>query len=155
MINRQSGISTRPVVLLADDDEGDRELISRAFQTCGLACDLRIAVDGGQALDYLRRNGPFASAPRPDLVLLDLNMPRVSGHEVLAQVRADEKLRVIPIVVLTTSEHDQDVIASYNLGCNGYIKKPVEANQFVQTITDAVAYWFETVTLPTAVDGQM
>lgn len=144
----------RVVILLAEDDPGDQELTRRALQGDVLRTDLQIVENGEQVLDYLYRRGAYAApgaAPRPDLILLDLNMPRMSGREVLARIKQDPSFSRIPIVVLTTSSQETDIVKSYSLGCNSYIQKPVEIEQFIQVIRQLGNYWFELVTLPPAV----
>ncbi len=116
-----------------------------------LRTDLRIANNGEEALEYLQRQGRYAepgAAPRPDLILLDLNMPKRNGREVLKEIKADEELCRIPIVVLTTSEQEADIVQSYDLGCSSYIQKPVDIDQFIAVVRRLGNYWFEIVTLP-------
>lgn len=138
------------VVLLAEDDPGEQELTRRALHDDMIKTDLHVVSNGEQALDYLHQRNGYTSgdAPRPDLVLLDLNMPRIDGREVLRQMRNDASLRRIPVVVLTTSKQEEDIIRSYNLGCNSFITKPVDLNGFVHTVRELGSYWFELVTLP-------
>lgn len=141
----------RPVVLLVEDDPGDQELTRRAMQNDATHADLRIASDGEEAMDYLLRRGRYAdpaSAPRPNVILLDLNMPRMNGRQVLEQLRNIDDLRRIPVIVLTTSKHEEDILRSYDLGCNSYVTKPVELDEFVDTIRRLGLYWLELVTLP-------
>jgi CheY-like chemotaxis protein len=143
----------RVVILMAEDDPGDQELTRRALQDDILRVDLRIVENGEEALDYLHRRGRFAvegTAPRPDLFLLDLNMPRMGGREVLAHLKKDPDLCRIPVVVLTTSNQEIDIVKSYSLGCNSYIRKPVDLAQFAAIIRTLENYWFEVVTLPPA-----
>ncbi len=139
-------------ILLADDDEDDRELTREALQDSRLANEMRFAVDGQDLLDYLRRRGGYADtsvdAPRPDLILLDLNMPRKDGREALAEIKADPALRRIPVVVLTTSKAEADVMRSYDLGCNSFITKPVTFGGLVEVLRTWTRYWFEIVALP-------
>lgn len=138
------------VVLLVDDDSGDQELTRRALADGVHRVDLRITSDGEEALDYLYRRGRFedpALAPPPDLILLDLNMPRVDGRQVLMRVKADPELRSLPIVVLTTSQHETDILQSYSLGCNSFVSKPVTMEGFVTALRELGSYWFELVTL--------
>lgn len=139
------------VVLLVDDDTADQELTRRVLDGDVINTDLRIVSNGEAALDYLHRRGQFADAaraPRPDLMLLDLNMPRIDGKQVLHDMRSSAALRAIPVVVLTTSRQEEDIIRSYNLGCNSFITKPVTIDGFMQTIRQLGSYWFELVTLP-------
>ncbi|BCY09260.1 response regulator [Actinoplanes sp. L3-i22] len=135
-------------VLVVDDDDADTLMIVEALQTATVPPIVHRAVDGQEALDFLRRRGPFAEAVRPDLVLLDLNMPRVSGHEVLAEVKSDPELRAIPVVVLTTSDAAADIIGSYGEHANAYVNKPMDLDSFeavVQTIND---FYSEVAVLP-------
>jgi CheY-like chemotaxis protein len=139
------------VVLLVEDDQDDQELSRRAFQRGPLHVDLRIASNGQEALDYLL--GQAASLenddPAPvDLVLLDLNMPNMDGRELLRRMRAHPKLRRIPVVVMTTSRQEEDVVRSYELGCNSFISKPVELDAFIKVLDNLGSYWFQLVTLP-------
>lgn len=139
------------VILLADDDPGDQELTRRALEDDVLRVDLRIVSDGEEALDYLHRRGPFATAgaaPRPDLILLDLNMPRKNGREVLQSLKKCPDLCRIPVVILTTSEQEADILATYDLGCNSYVQKPVDIERFINVVREMGNYWFEVVTLP-------
>ena len=139
------------VILLVDDDPGDQELTRRALKHETIRIDLRVADDGEQAMDYLKRRGQFedpADSPIPDLILLDLNMPKKNGREVLAELRHDERLSRIPVVVLTTSEQEADILRSYDLGCNSYIQKPVDIDQFIESVRRLGTYWFNVVTLP-------
>jgi CheY-like chemotaxis protein len=139
------------VILLAEDDRGDQELTRRALEEGKIHTDLRVVEDGEEALAYLFRRGRYrepASSPKPDLLLLDLNLPRVDGREVLEQVRADSRLRGMAVVVLTTSRREEDIVYSYGLGCNSFITKPVVMDQFIQIIQALEEYWFQIVTLP-------
>ncbi len=144
-------------ILMADDDEDDRELTQDALQDSRLANKMRFVVDGQDLLDYLRRQGPYAGpgveAPRPGMILLDLNMPKMDGREALAVIKADESLRQIPVVVLTTSKDEEDVLRSYDLGVNSFITKPVTFAGLVEVMQTWTRYWFEIVELPTRPNG--
>ncbi len=139
-------------ILLIEDDPADQELTRRALREAeGLSIDLRIAADGGEALDYLFQRGDFADperAPRPDLVLLDLNLPGTPGKRVLEAIKSDAKLRALPIVVLTTSARRRDIQESYELGCNSYVVKPLDAHQFFRVFGELCSYWLDVVALP-------
>lgn len=140
-----------PVIVMADDDADDRMLTRDAFAESGLLCDLRFVNDGVELLDYLAREGAFSSpgaAPQPCLILLDLNMPRMDGREALARIRADESLRHVPVVVLTTSKAREDVIASYAGGGNTFITKPVSYSALVEAVRCFGQYWFDVAELP-------
>ena len=120
-------------VLLVEDDPGDVFLIREAFAH-KVHNALHVVSDGVAALDFLRRRGAYPEAPRPDLILLDLNLPLRDGREILAEIKADEDLRTIPIVVLTTSEADEDIARSYDLGANAYVTKPVDFDRFIEVV---------------------
>jgi len=139
------------LILLVEDDRGSQELTRRALDEGKFRNELRIVEDGEEALAYLFRRGKYkdpATSPTPDLLLLDLNLPRVDGREVLEQVRADSKLRRMAVVVLTTSRQEEDILRSYELGCNSFITKPVDLNQFMQVIQALERYWFQIGVLP-------
>jgi len=139
------------VILLVEDDPEDQELTRRAFQISKLRNRLLVVDDGEQALDYLYRRGQFGrpeSSPRPDLILLDLNMPKLDGRAVLKRIKEDPELRRIPVVVLTTSSQEEDILRSYDLGVNSYITKPVQMEGFMKAIKDLERYWFSLVVLP-------
>jgi len=138
-------------ILMADDDADDRRLTQEAFEEARLINDVRFVENGEQLLDYLRRKGPYAApaeAPRPGLILLDLNMPRKDGRTVLKELKGDPELRQIPVVVLTTSKADEDIYKSYDLGVNSYIVKPVTFEALVDILQTLEKYWFEIVELP-------
>ena len=138
-------------ILMADDDEDDRLMAKEALDEARLANDIRFVVDGEELLDYLHRRGKFtdpADSPRPGLILLDLNMPKKDGREALEEIKADPDLRLIPIVVLTTSEAEEDIYRSYDLGVNSFITKPVSFEGLVYVITALAQYWFQIVQLP-------
>jgi CheY-like chemotaxis protein len=150
---RRCDLRGRPMtILLADDDEEDRELAREAMQDARLRNEMRFAVDGQDLMDYLRRNGSYASesvdAPRPGIILLDLNMPKKDGREALQEIKADPALRQIPVVVLTTSKDEEDVLRSYDLGVNSFITKPVTFAGLVEVMRTWTRYWFEIVDLP-------
>jgi CheY-like chemotaxis protein len=141
----------RITILLADDDEDDRLLAQQAFEECRLANELRMVADGEELLDYLHHRGAFAapvSAPRPGLILLDLNMPRKDGREALREIKADPALRQIPVVVFTTSKAEEDVARSYDLGVSSFIAKPVTFDGLVATMKTLGQYWIGVVELP-------
>jgi CheY-like chemotaxis protein len=141
--------SPRPVeILLVEDNPGDVRLTQEALHESKLRNNLSVARDGVEALAFLRREGSYAGAPRPDLILLDLNLPRKDGREVLAEVKSDPALRTIPVVVLTTSKAEQDVVQSYNLHANCYVTKPVDLEQFITVVQSIEGFWFSIVTLP-------
>lgn len=140
----------RAVILLVDDDPGDQELTRRALMGGGLRVDLRVAQDGEEALDYLNQRGRFegGNAPFPDLLLLDLNMPKLDGREVLKSIKADPRLRKLPVLVMTTSRQETDIVRSYDLGCNSFVTKPVDVDEFLRAVRDLGEYWLRLVTLP-------
>ena len=141
--------SGRPAeILLVEDNPGDVRLTIEALRESKVANNLNVARDGVEALAYLRREGAYANAVRPDLILLDLNMPRKDGREVLAEIKAEPKLRTIPVVVLTTSRAEQDVLRSYELQANCYITKPVDLEQFISIVQSIENFWLTIVTLP-------
>lgn len=135
-------------VLMVDDDEGDVELTRTAWQNNKLRVDLHTVPDGELAMAFLRHEAPYEWAPRPDLILLDLNMPRKDGREVLMEVKGDSDLKTIPIVVLTTSSADIDILKSYQLGCNCYATKPVGFKEFTDIIKKIEEFWLTVIKLP-------
>jgi CheY-like chemotaxis protein len=135
-------------ILLIEDSPADIELTREALEDVKLANDLHVARDGVEALDFLYRRNGHEDAPRPDLVLLDLNLPRKDGRAVLAEVKNDPSLRRIPVVVLTTSGEDQDILRAYDLQVNSYIRKPVGLDRFVEVVRSLENYWLGIVTLP-------
>ncbi len=139
-------------VLLVEDDPGDVLMTREAFDEY-LHNRLDVVTDGAAALAYLRREEPYADAPRPDLILLDLNLPRRDGREVLAEVKEDPDLRLIPVVVMTTSEAERDLIRTYNLHANAYIVKPLDLDQFIEVVQAIENFWFTVVKLPRVSDA--
>jgi len=141
--------NTQPfVVLLVEDEPADAHLVRITLRENRLLVDLHVTRDGVEALEFLRRQTPYEKTPRPDLILLDLNMPRMDGREFLAAIKADSALSAIPVVVLTTSDVERDVVASYQLQAAGYITKPVDMEQFSSAIRSLGNYWFALVRLP-------
>jgi CheY-like chemotaxis protein len=136
-------------VLLVEDDPGDVLLIREAFEDNKVANRLHVVADGVEALEFMRRRGVHANAPRPDLVLLDLNLPRKDGREVLAEAKEDDDLRSIPIVVLTTSQAEEDVLRSYDLHANAYVTKPVDFENFIGVVRQIDQFFVSVVKLPT------
>jgi len=135
-------------ILLAEDNPGDVRLTIEALRYNKVQNNLQVARDGEEAMAYLRREGAFAQATRPDLILLDLNMPKKSGLEVLAEVKGDPDLRRIPVVILTTSAAEQDILRSYDLHANCYVTKPVELDQFMEVVRQIEGFWMQIVKLP-------
>jgi CheY-like chemotaxis protein len=135
-------------VLLVEDDVGDVLLIQEAFADNKVRNRLHRVADGVEAIAFLRREGEYADAPRPDLVLLDLNLPRKDGREVLAEVKADEALKQIPVVVLTTSKADEDILRSYKLHANAYVTKPVDFERFIEVVRQIDEFFVTVVKLP-------
>ncbi len=132
------------VILLVEDNPDDEELTRLAFKECKFANELVVARDGQEALDYLFATGKYSNrdfCDQPQMVLLDLKLPRVDGLEVLRRIRADERIKFLPVVILTTSKQEQDMVASYSLGANSYIQKPVDFNQFVEAVCQLGLYW--------------
>jgi CheY-like chemotaxis protein len=135
-------------ILLIDDNPGDAHLTRMALREAKIHSELDHVIDGVEALEYLRRQGRFADRPRPHLLLLDLNMPRMDGRQFLAELKRDEALRSLPVVVLTTSDVERDVASSYDLGAAGYITKPVVYDGLVEALRRLEGYWFALVRLP-------
>ena len=139
------------IILMADDDPEDQMLVREAWKESRLANDLRFVSDGEHLMDYLYRRGEYGdpgSSPRPGLILLDLNMPKKDGREALEEIKADPDLMRIPIVVLTSSKADEDIVSSYNLGVSGFITKPVTFDGLVRIMKALGKYWIEIVELP-------
>lgn len=134
--------------LLVEDNPGDVRLTQEALKECKLRNNLSVVGDGVEALAFLRREGEYADAPKPDVILLDLNLPRKGGREVLAEIKADPILRRIPVVVITSSEAEQDVLASYDLHVNCYVNKPVDLDQFIKVVRSIGTFWLTIVKLP-------
>ncbi|MBF0476458.1 MAG: response regulator [Deltaproteobacteria bacterium] len=135
-------------ILLVEDDPADVDLTQEALESSKIKVNLHVAKDGVEAMDFLRGRGRFATAPFPDLILLDLNMPKKDGREVLAEIKADDKLKLIPVVVLTTSQAEEDILKSYDLGANCYISKPVGLTEFSRVVRSIEDFWFTVVKLP-------
>ena len=135
---------------MVEDSPGDVRLTREPLKEGKVRNNFHVARDGVEALEFLRREGEFADAPRPDLILLDLNMPRMDGREVLQEIKADETLRLIPVVILTTSKAEEDVVRSYKLNANCYITKPVDLDQFIKVVRSIEDFWLTVVRLPTA-----
>ena len=135
-------------ILMAEDDPQDQLLVREAFRRAQVANHLNFVNDGEELLDYLCRRGPFAEAVRPDLILVDLNMPRKDGREAISQIKSDANLRGIPIVVLTSSGAEEDIVHSYDLGVSSYIRKPVTFEKLVEVIRTLRTYWIGIVELP-------
>jgi CheY-like chemotaxis protein len=143
------GSPGRPVqILLVEDSPSDVAMTLAALQEGGIPSDMHVVGDGEVAMDFLHRRGEFYDAPRPDLILLDLNLPKKDGREVLAEVKADEDLKVIPVVVLTTSSAEADVLRSYRLHANSYVTKPVGFEEFLFAVQQIEQFWLTFVRLP-------
>jgi two-component system, chemotaxis family, response regulator Rcp1 len=142
-------IGQRPAqVLLVEDSPTDVLMTQEALGQTNLLSNLHVVEDGIEAVAFLRRIGSYGHVPRPDLILLDYNLPRKDGREVLAEVKADAKLKAIPVVVLTTSQAERDILAAYSLHANCYVTKPVNLKDFIQVIHEIVTFWFTVVSLP-------
>jgi two-component system response regulator len=140
---------SKPVeVLLVEDNPGDVVLTREALRDNKLEINLSVVADGEEALHFLTRQGRFSAAPRPDLILLDLNLPRKDGREVLAAIKADKALRTIPVVILTSSEAEEDVLKAYHLCANCYVQKPLDLDQFTKVVHNIENFWFTVVKLP-------
>jgi two-component system, chemotaxis family, response regulator Rcp1 len=139
---------TAAEILLVEDNENDVELTRIGFKKSKLLLNLHHAKDGVECMEFLRKQGAYAGAPRPDLILLDLNMPRMNGREVLAEIVADQALCNLPVIVLTTSTDDEEVAKMYKLRCSSYIAKPVDLDQFLRVVQSLADYWFTIVVLP-------
>ena len=137
-------------ILLVEDNPADVRLTREAFSTGPFRCRINVAEDGETAMQFLRKTHPFEAAPRPDLVLLDLNLPRKDGRELLAEIKADSALRSVPVIVLTSSEADEDVASSYALHANCYIVKPADYSEFVGTVRSIESFWMGLARLPHA-----
>lgn len=135
-------------ILLVEDNPGDVRLTVEALRDGKVRNNLNVAVDGVEALAYLRREGIHQNATRPDIILLDLNLPRMDGRQVLEKIKADPNLKTIPVVILTTSRADEDIARSYHLQANCYIAKPVDLDQFIRVVQTIEEFWFTIVTLP-------
>jgi two-component system, chemotaxis family, response regulator Rcp1 len=140
---------TAPIeVLLVEDSPDDAALTVRALERAKLRNRIRVAVSGGEALAMLRREGAYASTPRPELILLDLNLPDKDGREVLAEIKADDRLRHIPVVVVTGSRDQDDVLTSYRQHANAYVTKPIDSREFLEAVNSIEQFWLQIVRLP-------
>ncbi|GAB3934763.1 response regulator [Larkinella terrae] len=144
MTNKQYNTS----ILIADDDADDRMLIEQAFRECNLKSDLYFVEDGEELMDFLHQRQPYESAIRPSLIILDLNMPRKNGIQALREIKANEQFRQIPVVVLTTSTAEEDILRTYDLGVSSYISKPFDFSTLLDITTTIKKYWIDTVSLP-------
>jgi len=135
-------------ILLVEDSPGDQRLTMEALKEGKINNNLYIVEDGEEAIAFLKKEAPFTSVPKPDLILLDLNLPKMNGQEVLEIIKADEDLKRIPVVILTTSQSDEDILNAYNLNANCYITKPVDFDQFIHVVNKIQEFWFTIVKLP-------
>ncbi len=135
-------------ILLVEDSPADILITREAFEEAKLLNSIHVAEDGVQAMEFLRRQGRYASAPRPDLILLDLNLPRKNGREVLAEIKNDPDLKAIPVIILTTSGADEDILKAYDLHANCYVVKPVGFESFLKAVQSIRNFWFSVVALP-------
>ena len=135
-------------ILLVEDNPGDADLAREALDSSKMNNNLQVVDDGEKAMAFLRREGSYFDVPRPDLILLDLNLPKKDGRQVLAEIKADAGLKRIPVVILTTSQAEEDVLKSYNLHANCYITKPIDLNQFLHVVRSIEEFWLSIVVLP-------
>ncbi|MGB9978407.1 response regulator [Methanobacterium sp.] len=135
-------------ILLVEDNEGDVGLVEEVFHEAKIMNNLNVAEDGEEAILFLRREGKFSNVPSPDIILLDLNLPGKDGREVLKEIKEDDELKRIPVVILTTSKAEEDILKSYNLHANSYITKPVDFDQFIKVIKSIENFWLDIVKLP-------
>ena len=143
-------IIDKPVeILLVEDNEGDVGLIEEVFEEAKIRNNLHIAEDGEEAILFLHGEGKFSGSPRPDIILLDLNLPKKDGREVLREIKEDNDLKNIPVVVLTTSGAEKDILRSYDLHANAYVTKPLDFDQFIMVVKSIANFWLEIVKLPT------
>jgi two-component system, chemotaxis family, response regulator Rcp1 len=150
----EANLGVRPIeILLVEDNPGDVRLAVEALRDAKVNNNLNTVMDGEEALAFLRRQDQYANAPRPDLVLLDLNLPRKSGREVLREVKEDPNLRRIPVVILTTSEAEEDILKAYNYNANCYVTKPVDLDQFIKVVRSIEDFWLTIVKLPSGASG--
>ena len=139
----------KPVeILLVEDNPGDVDLTMEALENSKIRNTVSVAGDGEEAMAFLRRTGKHAGAPRPDLILLDLNLPKKDGREVLAEIKSDDELKRIPVVIITTSQAEEDILSSYNLHANCYITKPIDLHQFIHVVKAIEDFWLTIVRLP-------
>jgi CheY-like chemotaxis protein len=139
----------KPVeILLVEDNEGDVGLIEEVFEEAKIRNNIHVAEDGEEAVLYLRGEGKFSGSPRPDIILLDLNLPKKDGREVLKEIKEDQNLHNIPVIVLTTSNAERDIIRAYDLHANAYITKPLDFDQFMKVVRSIENFWLESVNLP-------
>ena len=144
-----TALEDQPVIILMVEDNPTDVLIAReGFSSAKMRNTLHVADDGIEAIEFLHRRGKYAAAPRPDLIVLDLNMPRKNGQEVLAEIKTDDHLKDIPVVILTTSKSAEDISKAYGLHANCYISKPVDFNEFTEVVQTIQDFWFSVVTLP-------
>jgi CheY-like chemotaxis protein len=137
-------------ILLVEDNEGDVGLVEEVFEDAKIRNILHVAEDGEEAMNFLHKKEPFTKVPTPDIILLDLNLPQKDGREVLEEIKTDEDLKRIPVVVLTTSKAEEDILKSYDLHANSYITKPVDFDQFIKVIRSIEDFWLEVVRLPSS-----
>jgi len=142
-------IGKRIEVLLVEDNKGDIGLIEEVFDEAKIRNKLHVAEDGEEAILFLRGKGKFSGSPRPDIIILDLNLPNKDGREVLREIKEDENLNNIPVVVLTTSNAEKDILRAYDLHANAYITKPLDFNEFMKVVESIESFWLEIVQLPT------
>lgn len=135
-------------ILVVEDNPGDARLIKEVLNTNKSSYRLHIVEDGVEAMSFLNREGKFLHFPRPDLIFLDLNLPKKDGREVLNEIKTDDNLKLIPVVIMTTSQAEEDIIKAYSLHANCYVTKPLELDQFIKTIKSIVDFWFALVKLP-------
>jgi CheY-like chemotaxis protein len=144
-----TGNTTHPIeILLAEDNPGDVRLTREAIKDAKVHNRLHVVTDGVEAMAFLRHEGNYAAAPRPDLILLDLNMPRMDGREVLKQLKSDDNFRRIPVVIITSSQAEEDILKAYDLQANCYVTKPVDLEQFMKVIRSVEEFWLTVVKLP-------
>jgi two-component system, chemotaxis family, response regulator Rcp1 len=147
-MGRLEGVGMELQVLMVEDSPGDVRLTQEAFRDANMLINLHVAADGVEAMAFLRKEGVHEKAPRPDLILLDLNLPRMDGREVLALIKEDADLRTIPTVILTTSESEADIVKSYQLQANCYLSKPVQLDAFESLVRSINDFWLTRVKLP-------
>jgi chemotaxis family two-component system response regulator Rcp1 len=141
-------VEQRTVVLLVEDNPGDIRLTEEAFKEASLDCNLHVVEDGEEALAFLNREGKYRDAPTPDFILLDLNLPKKDGRQVLKEIKDNSALKYIPVIILSTSKSEDDIIKTYNLHANCYISKPVDLDNFIEVVQNIKSFWFTIVALP-------